>query len=87
MQRPPNPERKPRIVKSTVEARQGRRGMRIAIIPGVSLALLGIAYFILHGYYARTPHQTVSASPRPILSAATPVATPTTAPAITSLSQ
>jgi hypothetical protein len=75
------------IKKSTVEARQGRRGGRVLIILAVSLALLGLAYFVLHGYYAGTPHQNVSVPPRPILAATTPVATPTIAPAMMSLSQ
>ncbi len=75
------------IKKSTVEARQGRGGWRLVIILAISLALLGLAYFVLHGYYAGTPHQNVSASPRPILTATTPVDTPTIAPAIMSLSQ
>ena len=64
----------PHIEKSAVEARQGRPGVRVLIILMVSLALLGIAYFVIHGYYAGTPHQTVSASPRPVLAAAAPAA-------------
>ncbi len=62
----------PQIEKSTVEARQGRPGVRVLIILVVSLALLGIAYFVIHGYFAGTPHQTVSTSPRPVLDAAAP---------------
>ncbi len=81
---PPNMDRsrrrgdggQPRIEKSTVEARQGRPGVRVLIILGVSLALLGIAYFVIHGYFAGTPHQTVSASPWPVLGAAALAATP-----------
>jgi len=61
---PPNMDRsrarddggQPPIEKSTVEARQGRPGVRVLVILGVSLALLGIAYFVIHGYFAGTPH-------------------------------
>ncbi len=48
----------PRIQKSTVEARQGRRGVHVLIILAVSLALLAIAYFVIYGYFAGASHQT-----------------------------
>lgn len=76
-----------RIEKSTVEARQGRRGRRVLIILAVSLALIAIAYFVIYFYSPRPPRQAVAEPPRPILAAITPVLTPTMAPAMMSLSQ
>ncbi len=92
---PPDTERsRPRratstspVQKSTEQVRQGRAGWRVLIILVVSLALLTIAYFVIHGYYAGTPHQDVRVSPRPIFAATTPVETPTIAPAMISLNQ
>ncbi len=71
--RPPSGNDVPYIKKGAVEARQGRGGQRVLIILAISLALLGILYFVIHGFFAGTPHQTVSASPRPIFTAAKPV--------------
>jgi hypothetical protein len=89
---PPNNESRPHgaagappIKKNTVEVRQGRGGSRVLVILAVSLALLAIAYFVLHSYYTSPAHQTMLS--RPSLAATTPVVAPTMAPPMISLSQ
>jgi hypothetical protein len=44
----------PPIQKSTVEARQGRRGRHVLIILAVSLVLITLAYVLLY-FYQPTP--------------------------------
>ena len=80
-------DRAPRIRKSTVEARQGRRGNHALIILVVSLALIAIAYFVLYFLIPRPGHQALLAPGWPILAATTPVTPPTMAPLMMSLSQ
>ena len=76
-----------RIKKSTVEARQGRRGRHVLIILAVSLFLLALAYFVLYFYYPRPAGQTALEPRRLTLAATTPVVIPTMVPPMISLSQ
>ena len=76
----------PRIEKSSVQARQGRRGRHVLIILVVSLALSAIAYFVIY-FFAPKPARQALMAPLPIWAATTPVAPPTMAPLMISLSQ
>jgi hypothetical protein len=75
----------PSVERSTVEARQGRKGRRVLIILAVSLALLGIAYAAIYFLTPRIAH--AAALERPIRAATRPVVAPSVPPASMSLSQ
>ncbi len=77
----------PRIEKSGVQARQGRRGRHVLIILVVSLALSAIAYFVIYFFAPKPARQALMPPERPIWAATTPVAPPTMAPLMISLSQ
>ncbi len=73
------------VRKSAVDARQGGGSRRVLAILAISVALIALAYALL--FFAAPKNGQAASLARPILAAATPVVTPSTAPAKMSLSQ